>query len=289
MSDDPRSPPHPPERKSPGAGSGAADSGIVPGAGTPPLLDQVFDGDSLYALRAAVAAHALQAGLPQGHVGDLVVVVHELAANAVRHGAGHGRLRVWKHDQALHFLVADDGPLQAAGAADGTEEQSRDAALWRADPGHGLWLVRQLADQLSLSSGPHGTTAAGIFTFGTPEPDPPFRLSQHSQSGCTILVITGQLDLGSADQLIDALDEACTTSPPPPLILDLAALTSWHSSAVAALLTAQQRVNAHPSAQMILAGLPRPLFQRLHDVGLAGRFTVADTTDNAIRKITPPA
>jgi hypothetical protein len=42
---------------------------------------------------------------------------------------------------------------------------------------------------------------------------------------------------------------------------------------VAALLTAQQRINAHnPSAQMILAGLPRPLLQRLYDTGLAGRY-----------------
>jgi anti-anti-sigma regulatory factor len=73
----------------------------------------------------------------------------------------------------------------------------------------------------------------------------------------------------------------------PPLILDLAALSSWHSSAVAALLAAQQRINAHPSAQMILANLPRPLLERLHDTRLAGRFTIADTTDSTIRKITP--
>jgi anti-sigma regulatory factor (Ser/Thr protein kinase) len=151
----------------------------MPGAGTP-ILDQVFDRDSLYALRSAVAAHASQAGLPQGRVGDLVAAVHELAANAVRHGAGHGRLRVWKHDQSLYCLVADDGPPQDAGAAGGTEQQSRDAALWRIGSGRGLWLVRQLADQLSLSFGPHGTTATVIFTFGPPEPDPPFHLSQHS-------------------------------------------------------------------------------------------------------------
>lgn len=44
-----------------------------------PLLDQVFDGDSLYGLRAAVAAHSLQAGLAQARVGDFVVAVHELA------------------------------------------------------------------------------------------------------------------------------------------------------------------------------------------------------------------
>jgi anti-anti-sigma factor len=261
----------------------------MPGAGTPPLLEQAFDGDSLYALRSAVAAHASQAGLPQGRIGDLVVAVHELAANAVRHGAGHGRLRVWKDGQALHCLVADDGLPHSAGTAGGTGNQSRDAALWHTDSGHGLWLVRQLADQLGLSSGPHGTAATVTFTFGPPEPDPPFHLSQHSQNGCTILVITGQLDLRSADQLIDALDQACTTNPPPALILDLAALTSWHSSAVAALLIAQQRVDAHPSTQMILADVPGPLLERLRGTGRASRFTIADTADNAIRKFTPPA
>jgi hypothetical protein len=62
-----------------------------PGAGTA-LLEQAFDRDSLYALRSAVAAHAAEAGLPRQRVYDVVVAdVHELAANAVRHGAGHGR------------------------------------------------------------------------------------------------------------------------------------------------------------------------------------------------------
>lgn len=50
-----------------GAGVSAA-----PGGGETPILDQVFDGDSLYALRAAVAAHASQAGMPDGRVRDLV-------------------------------------------------------------------------------------------------------------------------------------------------------------------------------------------------------------------------
>jgi anti-anti-sigma factor len=172
---------------------------------------------------------------------------------------------------------------KAAGAAGGTEKQSRDAALWRTDSGHGLWLVRHLADQLSLNSGPHGTTATFSFTFGPAGPGPPLHLSRHSHNGCTVLVITGQLDLRSADQLVDAVDETFAISPPPPLVLDLAGLTSWDSSAVATLLTAQRRISAHPISQMILAGLPGPLLQRLHDTGLASRFTIADTTDHAIR------
>ena len=89
-------------------GSRLPASGRSPRPADAPILDQPFDADSLYALRAAVAAHATQAGLAQGRAEDLVIAVHELAANAVRHGAGHGRLRVWKSDQALLCEVSDD-------------------------------------------------------------------------------------------------------------------------------------------------------------------------------------
>jgi anti-anti-sigma factor len=265
------------------------------GAGTPPILDQVFDGDSLYALRAAVAAHATQAGLPQGRAEDLVIAVHELAANAVRHGAGHGRLRVWKHHQALHCEVSDEGAPQAPGSGTGpdtgldADAESGGAALWRSEPGHGLWMVRQLADQISLRSGPHGTTGTVSFNLGPPGPLPPLQLLQRSQRGCTVMAITGQLDLSSADQFIDAVDDLIATTPAPRLVLDLADLTFWDSSGLAALLTAQQRINARPAAQMTLAGLPGQLLQRLHDTGLTSRFTLADTADNAIREIIPPA
>jgi len=283
MSDDSHSRP-PPERMTPGRGPGGVGGIILPGAGTPPILDQIFDGDSLYALRAAAAAHALEAGVSQGRVGDLVIAVHELAANAVRHGSGHGRLRVWVSDQTVHCLVTDDGapPTSDPGV------QARDPAQWRTDHGHGLWVIRQLADQLSLDSGPHGTSAAVSFSFGPAEPDPLFRLGRQSLNGCTVVAITGPLDARSAEQLVDAVDEACAASPPSPLVLDLRGLASWDTSTVAALLTAQQHVDAHTAVRMMLAGLPGPYLHRLHESGLAERFAIADTLDDAICKITSP-
>ena len=123
--------------------------------GESPALDQAFDSDSLYALRAAVAAHGSQAGLSDGRTRDLVLAVHELAANAVRHGAGQGRLRLWAADDAVRCEVTDQG---APGEAD--------AAGWQAEPGHGLWLVRQIADSASVQSGVSGTVAAVIFRRG---------------------------------------------------------------------------------------------------------------------------
>jgi anti-sigma regulatory factor (Ser/Thr protein kinase) len=161
MADDLRRHPQPPEHRS-----------------SPPILDQAFDRDSLYVLRAAVAAHATHAGLPPARVGDLILVVHELAANAVRHGAGHGRLRIWKHDQALQCEVTDDGAPQPAGPGTPPDPgippdlgTPSDPAPWSSEPGHGLWVVRRLADQASFHSGAHGTSATVSLTFGPPRPE----------------------------------------------------------------------------------------------------------------------
>src|SRR5256885_7367770 len=147
-------------------GAGPPDAGVYAGpGGEPPVLEQEFDDGSLYALRAAVAAHASRAGLSEGRTGDLVLVVHELAANAIRHGAGHGRLRLWTAAGAVRCEITDDGP---AGAAD------PDAAQWRVEPGHGLWLARQGAHQASPGSGPSRPVPAGRFALGPPGgPGPP--------------------------------------------------------------------------------------------------------------------
>jgi anti-sigma regulatory factor (Ser/Thr protein kinase) len=77
-------------------------------AAAPSVLDQCFDASSLSALRASTQACAAQAGMPAERATDVVIALHELAANAVRHGAGSGRLRIWDRVSA----IAD--PLDAA-------------------------------------------------------------------------------------------------------------------------------------------------------------------------------
>jgi len=151
--------PEPSGHRSPGGGR----RGAGPGADERPVLDQVFDGDSLYVLRATVAARGAQAGLAEDRIGDLVLAVHELAANAVRHGAGRGRLRIWTADGALRCEVTDDGAPHTNDAA------GQDPARWNIEPGHGLWVVRQVADRTSLHRGPSGTVVVVVsFTLGSP-------------------------------------------------------------------------------------------------------------------------
>src|SRR5919108_3080911 len=106
-----------PPRPVPGPPGQPGAPGTAAPGGPPAALDQLFDGDSLYALRAAVAAHGSQAGLSDGRIRDLVLVVHELAANAVRHGAGHGRVRLWTTRDAVRCEVSDHAPGGPAGPA----------------------------------------------------------------------------------------------------------------------------------------------------------------------------
>ena len=268
----------PPEGGLPGGRVQDTDTG---GGEQPPVLEQVFDGDSLYALRAAAAAHASQAGLPDGRVGDLVLAVHELAANAVRHGAGHGRLRIWKADDALRCEVSDDGPdgVPASGAAG---SHAGDTVSWNTEPGHGLWLIRQIADQASVRSGPGGTVAVVSFTLRSPGLLPPFRLDRRARDGCTVLAVTGRLDLGSAGQLGSTVAGLARAVPALRLVLDLSGLSGWDSVGLARLITAQEQIDAYPGARMVVAGLPGHLRQRLRSAGLDDGFTWASTPAEAL-------
>jgi anti-sigma regulatory factor (Ser/Thr protein kinase) len=114
------------------------------------LLDEGFDAATLHRLRDRMATCAVTVGMAASRVPDIVLAVHELAANAIRHGAGAGRLLVRATSSgALSCQVSDTGP------GPGT---------WPVQPGHGLWIVREVADQMTVSSGPDGFLVTAVFS-----------------------------------------------------------------------------------------------------------------------------
>jgi anti-sigma regulatory factor (Ser/Thr protein kinase) len=136
------------------------DSADLPGAQPQPSvpaekvsLDLPFDTDGLYAVRSSVAAHAGHLGASTQVVQRALIVASELATNAVRHGGGRGRLRLWVAGGRLHCEVSDTGRGRVDIMA-GTERPAPTAP-----GGRGLWISRQLADEFAIESGPQGTTA----------------------------------------------------------------------------------------------------------------------------------
>ena len=130
------------------------------GDGAKPNIDLAFDPGTLHEMRAEVQSRAHLAGMPDSRAGDVILAVHELAANAIRHGAGAGRLRIWNLPGALRCQVVD-GDLIAPGTVNAAGQAIVNS--WPDLPGHGLWVVRHVADQMQILSGPRGTSA--MITF----------------------------------------------------------------------------------------------------------------------------
>jgi anti-sigma regulatory factor (Ser/Thr protein kinase) len=151
------------------AGGGSPAGADGPGrtaAGSGVLLDMEFTDGLLYAVRQAVAAHAAAAGMSGARARDVTLAVHELASNAVRHGAGRGRLRMRVRDGTLACEVQDAGREPRGGRSSAGDAGADAAAGWPYAQGHGLWLVRLLADQMSVVSGPAGTCVTVRFALG---------------------------------------------------------------------------------------------------------------------------
>ena len=130
------------------------------------FLDQLFDAQSLYQLRSAVAAHTAELGVPARQAHDILIAVHELASNTIRHGLGHGRLSGWTTQRLLIWTIADGerpGDLAPPAALDRTPADSPNLP-WPVVPGHGLWLVGRVADRLIVHCADGIVSATVSFT-----------------------------------------------------------------------------------------------------------------------------
>ena len=155
------------------------------------LLDTVFAWSDLGQLRRLVAARCAAAGLSGPQVEDFVLAIHEIAANAIMHAGTGGRLILRRTGAGLRCLITDKAPVvplasppldnvrefRSSGAgpagrdlgvpdslADARDRREREPA--GTESGRGLWLAAQLADELSITSGPERTVVSLYKYFG---------------------------------------------------------------------------------------------------------------------------
>jgi len=114
-----------------------------------------------------VLGYATACGMPEDRAIDVMLAVHELAANAIRHGPGHGWLRRHVTASTLRCEVSDPAcPAATARTAPPGQPSALPGAVpWPVEEGHGLWLVRTAADHVRVTSGPHGSLITVVFAL----------------------------------------------------------------------------------------------------------------------------
>jgi len=135
------------------------------------LVDVVFGWADFTRLRRLVAGQCAAAGLSGSRLDDFVLAIHEISANAIVHAGTGGRLVLRRAANGLRCLIADHASYAAEDpgasgcriprARDGSEPREADGA----ETGRGLWLAAQLADELSISSGPDSTIVSLYIRF----------------------------------------------------------------------------------------------------------------------------
>lgn len=106
-------------------------------------LPFVGNSEDLRTVRGRVAEAASVFGLQPERVDDLVLAVSEVATNSVRHGGGHGVLRIWHESKTLICEVRDAGRIEDPLVGRGQPSHDRDS-------GFGLWLANQLCDLVQI-------------------------------------------------------------------------------------------------------------------------------------------
>jgi len=125
-------------------------------------------------VRAFVSSFLTDLRAPVDVSTEILLAVGEAAANANRHGhraGGRGEIRVYcaLEGPSVTIVIADDGP--------GFDPERMDAKALPdkfASGGRGLYLMRQLMDEVEFESTDVGTTVTMYRTISAPKADPSF-------------------------------------------------------------------------------------------------------------------
>ena len=119
----------------------------------PVLLDRSFGSDEITVVRHEVQDRLAPTGLLGDRLHALVLAINEVITNVVLHAGGHGRLLVRLDGGSVWCTVTDSGPgipqrfLSPPEVPEAFEVGGR-----------GVWLAYQLCDEVTMATGPIGTT-----------------------------------------------------------------------------------------------------------------------------------
>ncbi len=264
---------------------------------------------SLRHVRQAVGqlTQALRLDLDQAF--RIQVALGEAVNNTVEHayGAGSGKfhLHVWRETNVLNAEVSDDGrwrPERAEGQ------------------GHGLGIMRTLADAAQVDKRPGGTTVRLTWSLapsavpqaaplvsptretcarrggdeagtdraptGAVQPGgyPPFqsgRFAVESFDGLPVITVRGDVDLNNAWMLGEQLETAARLDKRA-VVVSLTDASFFDSTAIHVLLRFQQRLANNRQRLLLVVARGRPARRIIDLTGLSGIIPVFDSTEDAV-------
>jgi anti-sigma regulatory factor (Ser/Thr protein kinase) len=124
---------------------------LTPEPGALPELRSLSAAEDLELFREQLGRELVAENVPEAKALDMLVAGTEVAANAVRHGAGIKEVRVGQAEGRFVCEVVDRG--------DGFDDPVAGYLAPREGSGTGLWVARQLAWRVEFFHAPQGFTA----------------------------------------------------------------------------------------------------------------------------------
>jgi anti-sigma regulatory factor (Ser/Thr protein kinase) len=123
------------------------------GDAVPAFLDRTFGRDDITVIRHDVQNRLIAAGFVGDRLQGFVLAVNEVITNVVLHGGGHGRIQLRTADGSWWCTVTDSGPgIPAQYLHQPDVPQAFEVG------GRGIWLAYALCDEVTMATGPIGTT-----------------------------------------------------------------------------------------------------------------------------------
>jgi anti-sigma regulatory factor (Ser/Thr protein kinase) len=116
-------------------------------------LDRTFGRDDITVVRHEVQNRLGALGFTGDRLHGFVLAVNEVISNVVLHGGGRGRIVLWPTGGSAWCMVTDSGP--------GIPQQylsPPDVPEAFEVGGRGIWLAYALCDEVTMATGPIGTT-----------------------------------------------------------------------------------------------------------------------------------
>jgi anti-sigma regulatory factor (Ser/Thr protein kinase) len=134
----------------------AVDDGLTPMSNL--AMSRSFEAGDIALIRRLVSDHLALTGLNSSRRQDLILAIDEIATNAVRHGGGRGLLELWLTAGRLCFRITDQGPGMGSDSAAATPAMAPAPTQLG---GRGLWIARQVVDEITITTGADGTAVTG--------------------------------------------------------------------------------------------------------------------------------